>query len=99
MPVDILKIDRSFIAALADGRQGVDLLKAILGVARSLSLAVIAEGIEELRQLSSLEQLRCQMGQGYLLGHPVPPDEFETLLADPHIIATSPQPEAWAGPR
>jgi EAL domain-containing protein (putative c-di-GMP-specific phosphodiesterase class I) len=99
MPVDILKIDRSFVAALADGRQGRYLLSAILGVARSLSLAVIAEGIEELTQLSSLEQLRCQMGQGYLLGHPVPPDEIETLLAARTSSPPARPPEAWVGPR
>jgi diguanylate cyclase (GGDEF)-like protein len=88
MPVDILKIDRSFITALRDGDQDRELLQAILGVARSLSLTVIAEGIEEQSQLRTLEQLGCQMGQGFLLGRPVPADDIDAQLArkptDPH---------------
>ncbi|HYM55468.1 MAG TPA: EAL domain-containing protein [Solirubrobacteraceae bacterium] len=83
MPVDVLKIDRSFIAALGDGHQGRELLEAILAVAQSLSLAVIAEGIEEHGQLSALEELGCQMAQGFLLGHPVPADDIAALLARP----------------
>ena len=82
MPVDTLKIDQSFIAALADGRQGHDLLQAILGIARSLSLSVIAEGIEQHSQLSTLEQLGCQMAQGFLLGNPLPAQDLNALLAD-----------------
>ena len=53
MPVDILKIDRSFVAALNDGGQSRELLEAILGVGQALSLAVVAEGIEEQSQLAS----------------------------------------------
>ncbi len=53
MPADILKIDRSFVAALDDGGQGADLLQAILGVGRSLSMKVLAEGIETAEQLAT----------------------------------------------
>lgn len=81
MPVDILKIDRSFVAALNDGGRSRDLLEAILDMAGSLSLEVIAEGVEDQAQLTVLEQLGCQMAQGYLLGQPVPPQDIETLLA------------------
>jgi diguanylate cyclase (GGDEF)-like protein len=70
MPIDILKIDRSFVAALADGRQSRELLEAIVGVGRSLSLTVIAEGVEEHSQQAILEQLGCGLAQGFLLGHP-----------------------------
>jgi diguanylate cyclase (GGDEF)-like protein len=72
MPVDILKIDRSFVAALTDGGQSRELLEAILGVGRALSLAVVAEGIEEQSQISTLEQMGCAMAQGFLLGRPSP---------------------------
>jgi diguanylate cyclase (GGDEF)-like protein len=81
LPVDILKIDRSFIAALEDGPQSHDLLQAILGVGRSLSLKVIAEGIETEEQLETLRSMGCEMVQGYLLGRPVPAEVVERLLA------------------
>jgi diguanylate cyclase (GGDEF)-like protein len=82
MPVDILKIDRSFVAALDDGRhQGRELLQAILGVGQSLSLAVVAEGIEQHTQLAALEEMGCQMAQGFLLGIPSPAEVIESYAA------------------
>jgi diguanylate cyclase (GGDEF)-like protein len=83
MPVDILKIDRSFIKALNDGGQSRELLQAILGVGQSLSLTVVAEGIETHNQLNALQEMGCQMAQGYLLGHPQPPQHTQQLLT-PH---------------
>ena len=80
MPVDILKIDRSFIAALNDGGQSRELLQAILGVGEALSLSVIAEGIEERDQLATLEEMGCEMAQGFLLGKPDTAEVLETLL-------------------
>jgi len=80
LPVDILKIDRSFIAALSDGEQSRALLEAILGVGRALSLSVVAEGIEERSQRVLLEQMGCQMAQGFLLGHPGPAQDIVDLL-------------------
>jgi diguanylate cyclase (GGDEF)-like protein len=85
MPVDLLKIDQSFIAALDDGPQGRELLEAILGMARSLSLIVIAEGIETPTQLRAIEQLGCHLGQGYFLGHPTPPKDIEALFATVNV--------------
>ncbi len=79
MPVDILKVDRSFVAALSGGGQGRELLEAILGVGRSLSLTVVAEGIEEHTQLQALEEMGCQMAQGFVLGHPGPARDVEGL--------------------
>jgi diguanylate cyclase (GGDEF)-like protein len=70
MPVDILKIDRSFVAALDGEGQGRELLEAIVGVGRSLSLTVVAEGIEEHSQLHALEAMGCQFAQGFMLGRP-----------------------------
>jgi len=81
MPVDVLKVDRSFIAALGDGGRSRELLEAVLGVGRALSLRVVAEGIESESQMATLEQLGCEMAQGYLLGRPAPPEEVELLLA------------------
>ncbi len=81
MPVDILKIDRSFVAALDDDGQGRELLEAIVGVGRSLSLTVIAEGIEAASQQGALELIGCTLAQGFLLGHPELANEVEGVLA------------------
>ncbi|HTC71956.1 MAG TPA: GGDEF domain-containing phosphodiesterase [Solirubrobacteraceae bacterium] len=81
MPVDTLKIDRSFVSALGDGPQSRELLAAILGVGQSLSLSVVAEGIELASQQTTLEEMGCEMAQGFLLGHPGPAPEIEALLA------------------
>jgi diguanylate cyclase (GGDEF)-like protein len=83
MPVDILKIDRSFVAALSDGHHGRDLLQAILGVGQALSLTVVAEGIETHNQLATLEQMGCHMAQGFLLGRPQPAQDIESPRASP----------------
>jgi diguanylate cyclase (GGDEF)-like protein len=77
MPVDILKIDGSFVAALADAGQGRELLEAILGVGQALSLTVVAEGVETQTQLTALEEMGCQQAQGYLLGRPCAADVVE----------------------
>jgi diguanylate cyclase (GGDEF)-like protein len=94
MPVDVLKVDRSFVAALDDGEGGRELLDAILGVAQSLSLTVIAEGIEEYSQLSALEQLGCEMAQGFLLGQPVPAEDIRAVVARREIAACASPAEA-----
>jgi diguanylate cyclase (GGDEF)-like protein len=81
IPVNILKIDRSFVAALNDGGQSRDLLEAILGVGKALSLSIVAEGIERHSQQATLEELGCEMAQGFLLGRPSSAQDIETLLA------------------
>jgi EAL domain-containing protein (putative c-di-GMP-specific phosphodiesterase class I) len=80
LPADILKVDRSFVAALEEGPQSHDLLQAILGVGRSLSLTVIAEGIETEQQLETIRAMGCEMAQGFLLGRPAPAEALEGLL-------------------
>jgi diguanylate cyclase (GGDEF)-like protein len=74
LPIDTLKIDRSFVAALKDGERGHQLLQAILNVGQTLSLDVIAEGVEEQGQLSTLETMGFKMCQGFLLAEPAPPE-------------------------
>jgi len=70
VPVDILKIDMSFVAALSEGDHGRKLLEAVLGVGRTLSLTVVAEGVEELSQMEALREIGCEMAQGYLIAMP-----------------------------
>jgi diguanylate cyclase (GGDEF)-like protein/PAS domain S-box-containing protein len=80
LPVDILKVDKSFVTALGEGGKSRELLEAILGVGQALSLAVIAEGIESQSQMTTLEQLGCEMAQGFLVGKPSPAEVAESLL-------------------
>jgi diguanylate cyclase (GGDEF)-like protein len=80
MPADVLKVDRSFVAALSDGGQSRELLEAIMGVARALSLAVIAEGIETAGQMTTLQEVGCLMAQGFLLARPDSAEALEALL-------------------
>jgi EAL domain-containing protein (putative c-di-GMP-specific phosphodiesterase class I) len=79
-PVDILKVDRSFIAALGQGESASALVRGVLGLARSLGLTAIAEGIETVDQLTELRHLGCGLGQGFLLGRPQPPGEVKLAL-------------------
>ncbi len=83
MPVDILKLDKSFIDNLEkNGRQeekDIRLVELILGIARSLKLTVVAEGVENEKQLEFLRVRGCEMVQGYYFSPPLPPDAFEVL--------------------
>jgi EAL domain-containing protein (putative c-di-GMP-specific phosphodiesterase class I) len=83
MPVDILKIDRSFVAALDDNGQGRELLGAVLGVGQALSLTVIAEGVETSSQMRALLEMGCAAAQGFLMGRPCAAEVLEELFRPP----------------
>ncbi len=70
LPVDIVKIDRSFVTDLARGGAATTLVASILELARSLSLEVVAEGVETPVQQAALTDLGCSFAQGYLFGRP-----------------------------
>ncbi|MFS0773707.1 putative bifunctional diguanylate cyclase/phosphodiesterase [Sphingomonas sp. 1P08PE] len=73
LPVDRIKIDRSFIAGLAEpGSGAAAIVQAIIGLGRGLGKVVVAEGIETEAQADQLRQLGCQLGQGFLYGRPEP---------------------------
>jgi diguanylate cyclase (GGDEF)-like protein len=78
--VDILKIDRRFVAALGGDSGEPQLAGAIIGLAHSLRLDVVAEGIEETAQTDQLRELGCHLGQGYLYARPGPAAEVRRLL-------------------
>jgi EAL domain-containing protein (putative c-di-GMP-specific phosphodiesterase class I) len=80
LPADTLKIDQSFTSALAVSPDTLSLVTNIIGLAHSLRLSVIAEGVEEPEQAKLLRLLRCDELQGYLLGRPMPVAEFERTL-------------------
>ncbi len=79
LELDKLKIDKIFIDDLTVSKRQ-KLVKSIIAMARSLDLTVVAEGIETNRQLVCLQELGCQLGQGYLFSKPLPPKEIEVLF-------------------
>lgn len=91
MPVDILKIDRSFVSGQTASTTSVPMLEGILELAGKLSLEVIAEGIEEPEQLDLLRTLGCGMGQGYFLARPAPPNVLEALLVSGGLLSAEVQ--------
>jgi len=72
LPVDTLKVDRSFLAGIDGRRRDSAILRAIVAMARSLGLTVVAEGVENADQLHFLREIGCDRGQGFLLARPVP---------------------------
>jgi EAL domain-containing protein (putative c-di-GMP-specific phosphodiesterase class I) len=76
-PIDILKMDRSFIAA---GEADASLAAAIVGLGESLNLEVVAEGIELPEQISALRRLGCGLGQGFLFAHAMDRDALRAYL-------------------
>jgi diguanylate cyclase (GGDEF)-like protein len=83
LPIDELKIDRSFVADIAPGATGGPLVTAVTAMARALGLEVVAEGVETFEQLRFLLRRGCNAVQGYLVGRPVPASTIRRLLADP----------------
>jgi len=81
LPIDTLKIDRSFISRLPNDRSGCTLVSTIISLARAFNMTVIAEGVETEEQIGALWSMGCDQAQGYLLSRPVPGDEFAQLLA------------------
>jgi len=80
LPVDEIKVDRSFVTRMERGRSGEEVVRAVVGLARALGKRVVVEGIETCHQLDRLVELRCDRGQGFLLAYPSPPDVVESVL-------------------
>jgi EAL domain-containing protein (putative c-di-GMP-specific phosphodiesterase class I) len=80
LPLDQLKIDRSFVRDLAHDPNDAAIVQTIITMGRTLGLNVIAEGVESEAQLEFLADHGCHAYQGYLFSRPVPPKEFERLL-------------------
>jgi diguanylate cyclase (GGDEF)-like protein len=81
-PIDLLKIDRTFIRGLPDNADNAAIVTTIIALANSLDLTVIAKGVETGAQLSFLQQLGCQHAQGFLFSGPLPADEFLSLVLE-----------------
>lgn len=82
LTVDEIKIDRSFVAELTTDRRSETIIKAIVGMADSFDINVVAEGIESKEQLETLQKIGCREAQGYFLGRPMPKEQLTTHLND-----------------
>ena len=83
LPVDTLKIDRSFVTDMTAGEQGLALVSTIIALAHSLKLKVVAEGVETEEQSRVLRSLNCDEMQGFLFSKPVPSEIFEAIFLVP----------------
>jgi diguanylate cyclase (GGDEF)-like protein len=85
-PLDVLKIDRSFVANLDRGRDFAALVHAVTQLARNLNIGVVAEGIETINQTLILQSLECEFGQGYLFSKPMMPDRVVGFRVRPAVL-------------
>ena len=81
-PVEILKIDRSFVEDMQEDGDARAIVQAIVTLAQTLQLEVVAEGVEHCSQLEALKRMRCDRIQGFLLGRPIPAEEIEQGIRD-----------------
>ncbi len=88
-PIDVLKIDRSFVDGLPQGEQDAQIARAIIAMAHSLNLSVIAEGVETQAQLDFLRVHDCDEVQGYLLGRPMPAHQFAAQFSGAALFMLS----------
>ena len=83
LPVDVLKIDRSFVSVLGSSVPGFTLARLVVQLAEPLGLSTIAEGIETVEQADLLRGMGCEFGQGYLFARPMPYDDYVAALQGP----------------
>lgn len=81
-PIDLLKVDRSFVSAMEDNTENGEIVRTVIALAKALNLKVVAEGIESIHQFHQLRVLGCEFGQGYLFSKPLKVADVERLLLD-----------------
>jgi diguanylate cyclase (GGDEF)-like protein/PAS domain S-box-containing protein len=82
LPINEIKIDRSFVARLGTDENGQEVVRAILTLGRTLDKTMVAEGVETEEQLQQLIEMQCEQGQGYFLGRPAPADEARLIIRE-----------------
>jgi EAL domain-containing protein (putative c-di-GMP-specific phosphodiesterase class I) len=97
LPIDTIKIDRSFVRDLPGDSEGCAIVQAIISMARALGLAIVAEGVETDEQEAFLRDRGCDEMQGFLFSRPVAPAAIAELLrSPPHLPAPPLQPNTEA---
>jgi predicted signal transduction protein with EAL and GGDEF domain len=90
-PIDTVKIDRAFVGGLGRDPEDTAIVRAVIGLAHTLGLHVVAEGVETEDNLHRLRELGCELGQGYHFARPLPADEVDALLSRPcEAVSLSP---------
>ena len=89
LTISTIKIDRSFVSNLEQNTHNQKIVAAMVNLAHTLGLNVVAEGIETREQLAMLQQLGCDYGQGYLFGKPTSVTDFERMMIQESALATS----------
>jgi EAL domain-containing protein (putative c-di-GMP-specific phosphodiesterase class I) len=92
-PIDVLKIDRSFVGRMTEGEQPLQIVRTIIELARVLGMDVVAEGIETCEQYRLLREMGCRLGQGFLFARPQPVEAITRLLRLPGRVL--PDPDAF----
>jgi diguanylate cyclase (GGDEF)-like protein/PAS domain S-box-containing protein len=90
LPVDLLKIDRSFVAGLGHDAEDLSIVRTVVSLGHALDLRVLAEGVENLDQLEELARIGCDLGQGYWWGRPLPAREVPRWLASRLVVTEAP---------
>ncbi|MGH9005197.1 MAG: EAL domain-containing protein, partial [Acidimicrobiia bacterium] len=82
LPIDVLKLDRSFIEHIADEVEARTVVQAVIRLGHDLGLTVVAEGVEDEAQQRWLQQWGCDAAQGFLFARPMPSDQLDDFLDD-----------------
>jgi len=90
LPIDELKLDRSFVLPMSDDPRAAALVASTIALAHSLDLRIVAEGVESATILTQLTRLGCDQAQGFYMSKPVPPDQLDRWLRDhPHAARSA----------
>jgi diguanylate cyclase (GGDEF)-like protein len=82
MPVDIIKIDRSFVSGMSDNSADMQIVSSTIAMVQKLGMQVVAEGVETLAQMKLLQGLHCEIGQGYFISRPISESDLYALLPE-----------------
>ena len=82
MPVDIIKIDRSFVSGMSDNSADMQIVSSTIAMVQKLGMQVVAEGVETAAQMKLLHGLHCEIGQGYFISRPIPESDLYPLLPE-----------------
>ncbi|MCB1156966.1 MAG: GGDEF domain-containing protein [Leptospiraceae bacterium] len=85
MPINFLKIDKSFVMYLEDNSKDLAIVKMIIGLAKNLNLQIVAEGVETIQIVNTLNSLDCNLGQGFYFSKPIKPDKIMELYDVSHF--------------